>query len=72
MIKLTYDSNEYTFDNNLWLSNDEEVEPELSAKLTAIAYESGAAISSASEIDDTVVTQKKTTRKKKKVKIFDN
>jgi hypothetical protein len=72
MIKLTYDSNEYTFDNNLWMGQDGEVEPELSSKLTTIAYESGASISSASESTKDSDTQKKVLRKKKKVRIFDN
>ena len=67
MIKLTYDSNEYTFDNNLWTGKDGEVGSELSAKLTAIAYESGA-----SEPTKTISTQKKASRGKKKIRIFDN
>ena len=72
MIKLTYDSNEYTFDNNLWTGQDGEVGSELSDKLTAIAYESGASISSASEPTKTISTQKKASRGKKKIRIFDN
>ena len=72
MIKLTYDSNEYTFNNNLWTGSDGEVAPELSAKLTTIAYESGASVSSASESSKGIDTQKSSVKKKKKIRIFDN
>jgi len=72
MIKLTYDSSEYTFDNNLWLGEDGEVSSELSAKLSTIASESGASLVSGQTASKTVDTQSKSSTKKKKIRIFEN
>jgi len=72
MIKLTYDSSEYTFDNNLWLGEDGEVGSELSAKLSTIASESGASLVSSQTLSKTVDTQSKSSTKKKKIRIFEN
>ena len=72
MIKLTYDSSEYTFDNNLWLGEDGEVSSELSAKLSTIASESGASLVSGQTASKTVDTQSNSSTKKKKIRIFEN
>ncbi len=78
MIKVTYDDNEYTYNNNSWyLGDSEDFAPtEVASKLSAIAVESGVSrdlfdVGTTSRTAD-VTAPKKRKSKNPKIKIFDN